>query len=209
MTITITWFCPKQILFVADKFTYTIPNTILEPFLNGSKQITHRNMKKIVMKAEQTSPKIYKLSKNKGLIFGGLCALNDAIQKLNPRKNLTKQIVEKLKQHKEKTKWSCIIGSYEKNRCNCIEIIYTNGNVETDQITKRMNEGIRIDAFSPEIIELFKVKYAHLLLPSTTLEERIQVFKQFFCEITTLFKGLAGGKPQIAKIDKEGFQWVN
>lgn len=209
MTITIAWFSPEQILFVADKFTYTIPNAILKPFLNGSKQITHQNMKKIVMKAEQTTPKIHKLSKNKGIIFGGLRTLEDAIQKLNPRKNLTKQIVEKLKQHKEKTKWSCIIGSYKKKRCECIHIIYINGNVQTRQITNRINEGITIDAFSTEIMELFKLKYVHLLLLSTTLEEQIQTFKQFFCEITTLFEGLAGGEPQIAKIDKKGFQWVN
>lgn len=206
MTITIAWFSPKQILFVADKFTYTIPNAILEPFLNESKQITPQNMKEIVMKAEKTTSKIKQISKNKGLIFGGLCTLNDAIQKLNPRKNLTKQIIEKLKQHKEKTKWSCIIGSYEKNRCKCTEIIYTNGKVQTRELT---NESITIDAFSPEIVELFKVRYVQPLLHCTTLEQQIQMFKRFFRKITTLFKGLAGGEPQIAKIDEEGFKWVN
>ena len=39
-------------------------------------------------------------------------------------------------------------------------------------------------------------------------EQKTKIIQEFFKDVTELYAGVAGGKPVVAKIDKNGFKWI-
>lgn len=168
--------------------------------------IDHANFNEYVERIETNAPKIHRLTKNVTLICGGDGSFIDVIQNLNNHKNVANQILERLKKKRLTAFWTCHIGKFNKKtgKTELTNITYENGSVKAEE---SVADSIFFDSFTPETKDIFFNKYAMPFYISTTTE-KTKILQEFFKEITELYDGLAGGIPIIAKIDKNGFQWL-
>jgi hypothetical protein len=161
----------------------------------------HQNLKDMIELVEGNAPKIQQINDKTVIACGGDSRFAELTQNLDKEKDVAEQILERLRQKpKQKAFWVCRIAEYGSLKT----ILYENGEIKTETHT---NEMIGFDSFAPEIKEVFFKKYVMDFYLATT-EEKIKIIHEFFKEITTLFDGLAGGIPQIALINENGFQWI-
>lgn len=198
-------YTPDEILFASDTFRYYLKSDTVKAVLEHTLEINHKNFKEHIEKIEFNKPKIHKITRNTGLIAGGDGRLNDVIQNLNKRKNIPKQIMERLEQYDHEAFWSCHVATVRKGKVQLTSIFYKNGKITTKQHIK---DNISLDSFAPEMKDIFFKKYVMQFYISNT-QEKIKILNEFFNEITELFNKLAGGNPKIAKIDSEGFKWIS
>jgi len=186
-------FTPKEILFASDSFRYYLKEGTVEDVLSHKLEINHTNLKDHIETYETNCSKIHE-----GLICGGDGRFSDIITE---GKNTPEQIIERLKRKgKLNAYWSCHVGELGK----LTNITYKNGEIETKEQT---TDNIWFDSFSPEIKEIFFKKYIMQFYLANT-QEKIKIIHEFFKEITTLFNGLAGGTPQIAILNENGFNYI-
>jgi len=206
MTIGITFSDYKEIMLVSDEYRYLLMDGVVEDALLHKLQITHENFEQCVQTIERNAPKIFRFGKNIGILATGDCRFSSILTTLNKRGNITKQILEQLKQKKLEGFWSCRIGKYntKKEKTEMVSITYENGKVN---IIEHDRDTVGFDSFSPEMKDVFFKKYVTAFYVGNT-EEKITVVKEFFEEISTLYNNKAGGEPVIAKIDRNGFQWI-
>jgi len=205
MTIMIVSFTPKEILFASDSFRYFLKEGTTEDVLKHTLEIDRTNLKDHIETYETNCPKIHKITKTCGLIAGGDSRFSDIIEGLNTRKNITKQIMERLQQKGKLTAfWSCHIGRFRKGKAELTSIVYEKGSIN---VKESVQDNISFDSFAPEMKDVFFKKYVYPFYLSD-LKCKITILNEFFTEITQLFNGLAGGTPIIAKIDKDGFRWI-
>jgi hypothetical protein len=204
MTILIVSYTPKEILFVSDTFRYYLKCGVDKAIASHKLEYNHTNYAECVERTEMNCPKIHRITGRTGLICGGDGRFSDVIQKLNTRRNISAQILERLEKKHLNAFWSCHVATVRKGNLELTDIIYDRGN-----ITKRENskDNISFDSFAPELKDLFFKKYVMPFYLSNT-EEKTKVLQEFFSEITELYDGLAGGDIIIAKIDRNGFQWL-
>jgi hypothetical protein len=203
MTIMIVSFTPKEILFASDTFRYFLTEDTTERVLNHALEITHTNLKEYVETYETNAPKIRRITKSTGLICGGDGRFSDIPEGLNKRKNIAKQILERLEQKgKIKAFWSCHIGRLHNGKITLTSIIYESGKITTNEHTK---EDVTFDSFAPEM----KKRFPFMVFYIANTQEKITVINEFFRETTERYGGLAGGIPQIAILNEKGFQWIH
>jgi hypothetical protein len=140
---------------------------------------------------------------------GGDGEFSDVIEGLNKRKNIPKQILQRLKQKKldRKAFWSCHIARFNKNK-NKVElcsIFYENGEIRTRENIK---DNIEFSSFAPEMKDIFFKKYVMGFYLANT-QEKIRILHEFFTEISKLYNNQAGGKLLVANVTEKGFKWLN
>jgi hypothetical protein len=203
MTIMIVSFTPKEILFASDTFRYFLKEDTTERVLNHTLEITHDNLKEHIESYETNAPKIHKLGKSTGLIAGGDGRFQSVIENLNPRRSIKKQILERLEQKgKLDAFWSCHIGRVREGKVELTSIVYESGKITTNEHNK---EDITFDSFAPEM----KKRFPFMVFYLANTQEKITVINEFFKETTARYGGLAGGTPQIATLNENGFQWIH
>ena len=166
--------------------------------------VDHNNFKEYIESFETNAPKIHRLTKKTALCSGGDGSFSDVIQNLNPRKNISKQILERLKKKHQKAFWFCHIATVRKGKPTLTSMSYEAGEIKTEESVK---DNITLNSFAPEMRDIFFGKYVMPFYISTT-GEKTKILQQFFDEISKLYEGQAGGTPIIAKIDKDGFRWI-
>jgi hypothetical protein len=202
MTICITSFTPTEILFASDTFRYFLKEGTIEDVLTHKLEINHTSLKDHIESYETNQPKIHKITKNMGLICGGDSRFADVTENLNIRKNIQKQITERLQQKdKLDTFWSCHIGRWHKGKAELTSIIYESGKITTKEHTK---ENITFDSFAPEMQKRFPFMPFYI----ANKQEKIKIINEFFKETTKLYNNLAGGTPKLAILNEKGFHWI-
>jgi len=206
MTVAITFFSKNEIILVSDQFRYLLKENVVKDTLAHKLEVTHKNFEECVQNIYRDAPKIFRFGKNTGIIAVGDSRFSSILATMNKRGNITKQILEQLKQKKLEGFWSCRIGRYnaKKEQTEMVSITYENGKVT---ITEHDRDTVGFDSFSLEMRETFFKKYAPIFYIGNT-EEQIMVVKEFFDEISKLYNNKAGGQAVIAKIDKHGFKWI-
>ena len=206
MTILIVSFKPDEILFCSDTFRYYLKPDTVKDVLEHRLEITHANFKDHIEKIETDNPKIHQINKNVGLICGGDGFFNNIIEDLDAKKNIPKQIKKKLEQKKcdHSAFWSCHVGRFAKGKCELTSIVYKNGIIETEE---HAGDHVSFDSFAPEMAKLFFSKHVSQFYISDT-NEKIKILTRYFKEIAELYNDLAGKTPIKAKIDSEGFKWI-
>ena len=201
MTIDIVSFTPSEIILASDTRRYYPKKGVVEKTLSGEIQIDHANIKEYIDKIETDVPKIRELGESRALIYGGDGQFLDVIEGLNDHENISNQIMERLKRKEKITAyWSCHVAQLGK----LTTIIYKNGEIETKEQT---TENIWVSSFTPEVKDIFFKKYITAFYLGDT-EEKVKSIQEFFKEITELFHGDVGGLPVIARISKDGFEWI-
>lgn len=202
MTIMVVSFAPKEILFASDTFRYYLKEDTTEQVLNHTLEIDHNNLKQHIANYETNAPKIHKITKNVGLVCGGDGRFSDIPEGLNTRKNIAKQIIERLQQKgKIKAFWSCHIGRVHNGKITLTSIIYESGKITTNEHAK---EHVTFDSFAPEM----KKRFPFMIFYLANTQEKIAIVNEFFEDTTKLYSGLAGGTPQIGILNEKGFQWI-
>jgi hypothetical protein len=166
--------------------------------------VDHNNFKEYIESFETNAPKIHRLTKKTALCSGGDGSFSDVIQTLNPRKNIPKQILERLKKKHLTAFWFCHVATVRKGKPTLTSISYEAGEIKTEE---SVSDNITLNSFAPEMKDIFFGKYVMPFYIGTT-GEKTKILQEFFDEIGKLYEGRAGGTPVIAKIDKDGFKWV-
>jgi hypothetical protein len=201
MTINIIGFTPTEIIFASDEKRYYPKKDVVEKTLSGEIQIDHKNLREYIAEIETDVPKIRQLGKSTALIYGGTGDFLDVIEGLNEHENISDQITERLKcKEKITAYWNCHVAQLGK----LTTIIYKNGEIETKE---QVTENIWLSSFVPEVKDIFFKRYITAFYLGDT-EEKTAVLQEFFKEITELFHGDVGGLPVIARISKDGFEWI-
>jgi len=182
-----------------------VEDASLEAVLNHTLEVNHSNFKQHVKVVEQNAPKIFRIGKNTAILACGDERFRTIIDNLNKRKNISKQIAEQLKNRKLSAYWSCHVARYNKRieKMELTSYTYESGNVK---IVKHDRDNIELDSFSPEMRDVFQKNVMIFYLADT--EEKIKIIQFFFNEIDALYGHVAGGAPIIAKLDRNGFQWL-
>lgn len=206
MTIAITFFSKNEILLVSDQFRYLLKENVVKDTLAHRLEVTHENFEECVQSIYHDAPKIFRFGKNTGIIAVGDSRFSSILTTMNKRGNITKQILEQLKQKTLEGFWCCRIGKYnrKKEKTEMVTITYENGKVN---IIEHDQDNVGFDSFSIEMKDIFFKKYATIFYIGN-IEEKTAVVKEFFDEISKLYNDKAGGQAVIAKIDKHGFKWI-
>jgi len=203
MTILIVSFTPKEILFASDTFRYQLTENTSNAILNHTLEIDEHNLNDHIESYETDQPKIHKITRTIGLICGGDERFLDVIEGLNKRKNIAKQILQRVQQKgKIKAFWGCHIGRVHNGKITLTSVIYESGKITINDHTK---EDVTLDSFAPEM----KKRFPFMVFYLANTQEKITVINEFFKETTARYGGLAGGTPQIATLNENGFQWIH
>jgi hypothetical protein len=154
---------------------------------------------------QQDAPKIFRIGKSTAILACGDERFKSIITNLNKRKNISKQVTEQLKHRKLNAYWACHVARFNKRteKMELTSFLYQSGEIKIEEHDRDM---IQMDTFSPEMKDAFQKNVMIFYLADTN--EKIKIVRFFFDEISQLYDGQAGGAPIVAKLDRNGFQWL-